>query len=83
MRVYCSVCGEKARIGKTDRLSLDHANLYCSCTDPVCGHTFVANLSFSHTLSPSAKNTSELAMQLLKVLPAAERKKLQQELALN
>jgi Ogr/Delta-like zinc finger len=28
--------------------------LYCSCRNPECGHTCVMDLSFSHTLSPSA-----------------------------
>jgi hypothetical protein len=81
MRVLCTSCGKKAIIGKTDRLSLAHANLYCSCTDPECGHTFVANVSFSHTLSPSAKNSSAIITALAKALSPEQRRALQQELA--
>lgn len=81
MRVLCTVCGKKAVIGKTDRLTIGCANLYCSCTDPECGHTFVANVSFSHTLSPSAKNASEVVTALARALSPECRKKLQQELA--
>lgn len=81
MRILCTSCGKKAIIGKTDRLSVGHANLYCSCSDPECGHTFVTNVSFSHTLSPSAKNTSEIVTALAKALPPEQRRKLQRELA--
>lgn len=81
MRILCTSCGKKAIIGKTDRLSVGHANLYCSCSDPECGHTFVTNVSFSHTLSPSAKNTSEIVTALAKALSPEQRKTLQRELA--
>ncbi|MFG0454937.1 ogr/Delta-like zinc finger family protein [Shewanella mangrovisoli] len=80
MRILCPTCHSKAVIGKTDRLSVAVANLYCSCTDPECGHTFVANVSFSHTLSPSAKTTSEIVSALVKALPPEQRKALQREL---
>ena len=80
MRILCTSCGQKAVIGKTDRLSLAHANLYCSCTDPECGHPFVTNVSYSHTLSPSAKNTSEVVTALAKSLSPEQRKTLQREL---
>jgi hypothetical protein len=81
MRVLCTSCGKKAVIGKTDRLSLAHANLYCSCTDPECGHTFVANVSFSHTLSPSAKSSSQLVKQLVTAMSPESRQQLQRELS--
>lgn len=82
MRVLCPTCGNKAIIGKTNRLSLAHADLYCSCTEPECGHTFVANLSFSHTLSPSARTSSALVTELARAMAPTQRKQLQQELAL-
>ncbi|WP_345880368.1 ogr/Delta-like zinc finger family protein [Shewanella algae] len=82
MRVTCPTCGAKARISKTNRMSLAHADLYCSCTDAECGHTFVVNLSFSHTLSPSAHDTGRLVIELTKAMSPAQRRQLQQELAL-
>ncbi|NRB24052.1 ogr/Delta-like zinc finger family protein [Shewanella sp.] len=82
MRVICPDCGSKAIIGKTNRLSPAHADLYCSCTEPECGHTFVANLSFSHTLSPSARTSSALVTELARAMDPTQRKQLQQELAL-
>ena len=82
MRVICPDCGSKAIIGKTNRLSLAHADLYCSCTEPECGHTFVANLSFSHTLSPSARTSSALVTELARAMNPTQIKQLQHELAL-
>jgi hypothetical protein len=80
MRVLCTSCGKKAIIGKTDRLSVEHANLYCSCSDPECGHTFVTNVSFSHTLSPAAKSSSQLVKQLVNAMSPEHRLQLQREL---
>ncbi|MBO2695796.1 ogr/Delta-like zinc finger family protein [Shewanella algae] len=80
MRVMCPTCGQRARISKTNRLSLVHADLYCSCTDAECGHTFVVNLSFSHTLSPSSRSASNLVIELVNALQPEARKQLQQEL---
>ncbi|PSW05650.1 ogr/Delta-like zinc finger family protein [Photobacterium lipolyticum] len=82
MRVFCPECGEKARIQKTNRISTSYADLYCSCSDPECGHSFVMNLSFSHTLSPSAKNTNELVTALVKALPHEKVKEIHSQLAM-
>ncbi|MGI2173993.1 ogr/Delta-like zinc finger family protein [Shewanella ulleungensis] len=82
MRVLCTSCNSKAIIGKTDRISSAHANLYCSCSDPECGHTFVVNVSFSHTLSPSAKTSSQLVHQLVNAMSPTNRQQLQRELNL-
>lgn len=82
MRVSCSQCGEKARIGKTNWFSRTSADLYCSCTDPECGHTFVMSLGFSHTLSPSAKNTNELVIALVKAMSPEQAKQLHSQLSL-
>ncbi|ATL99336.1 transcriptional regulator [Aeromonas sp. CA23] len=74
MRVYCKVCGQRGRITKTNRLSDDVSDLYCQCTDAECGHSWVATLSFSHTLSPSSRTTSQLALSLISSLtPEARR----------
>ncbi|EDK30718.1 ogr/Delta-like zinc finger family protein [Vibrio chagasii] len=80
MRVIFQECGEKARIQKSNRISAGYSDLYCSCSDPECGHTFVMNLSFSHTLSPSAKTTSQLAFEMVKALAPDQRQELKQQL---
>ncbi|RWX55777.1 ogr/Delta-like zinc finger family protein [Photobacterium chitinilyticum] len=82
MRVFCPECGEKARIQKTNRISTSYADLYCSCSDPECGHSFVMNLSFSHTLSPSAKNTTELVTALVNSMSPEKAKELHNQLAM-
>jgi hypothetical protein len=80
MRVLCPECGCKARIQKSNRLSACVSDLYCSCSDPECGHTFVMNLSFSHTLSPSAKTTHQLTFDLVKALSPEQRQQLKDQL---
>ncbi|MDH5880400.1 ogr/Delta-like zinc finger family protein [Vibrio sp. S/42/10] len=80
MRVVCPECGEKARIQKSNRISAGYSDLYCSCSDPECGHSFVMNLTFSHTLSPSAKTTSQLAFEMVKALAPEQRAMIKQEL---
>jgi hypothetical protein len=40
------------------------------------------NLSYSHALSPSAKTTSQLALELLKALPPEKRQELKQQLSM-
>ncbi|MFM2599870.1 ogr/Delta-like zinc finger family protein [Vibrio fortis] len=82
MRVICPECGEKARIQKTNRISASYNDLYCSCSDPECGHSFVMNLTFSHTLSPSAKTTSQLAFEMVKALAPEQRQELKQQLSI-
>ncbi|HGF5104463.1 TPA: ogr/Delta-like zinc finger family protein [Vibrio alginolyticus] len=82
MRVLCPECGSKSRIQKSNRLTNSHSDLYCCCSDPECGHTFVMNLSYSHTLSPSAKTTSQLAFNLCKALPPEARQQLKHQLSM-
>lgn len=83
MRVICPECHQKARIQKTNRISSGYADLYCACSDAECGHTFVMNLSFSHTLSPSAKTASQLAFELVKSLSPEAKLQLQRQLFPN
>jgi len=60
MRVDCPACGAKSIIKKTARKHRDLSDLYCACSDYECGHTFVMNVTFSHTISPSAKNRDSM-----------------------
>ena len=82
MRVVCPECGVKSRIQKTNRISNSYTDLYCSCNNAECGHSFVMNLSFSHTLSPSAKTTTQMAISLMKGLAPEQRQELQQQLSI-
>lgn len=65
LKIKCPDCGSQAVIKKTNRKHRDIADIYCACADVECGHTFVMNLTFSHTLSPSAKSGDAMLQQLI------------------
>jgi hypothetical protein len=54
MRIRCNRCEQLAVIQSSSQESDSVKKLYCTCSNPECGHTFVMELAFSHTLSPSA-----------------------------
>lgn len=66
MRIYCTRCQSKAIIRSSREMSPNLRQLYCLCSDPECGHGFVMDLSFSHTLSPSALDLPEQTRQDLR-----------------
>lgn len=68
LKIECSECGSKAVIRKTNRKHRQIADIYCACCDVECGHTFVMNLTFSHTISPSAKTGDILVQKLLNTM---------------
>lgn len=68
LKIECPDCGSKAIIKKTNRKHREIADIYCACADVECGHTFVMNLTFSHTLSPSAKSGDAMLQQLISKL---------------
>ena len=70
MKVICPECGANSVIKKTARKHREIADLYCACSDVECGHTFVMNMTFSHTISPSAKNQGSLLKGLVNSLKA-------------
>ena len=76
MQIDCTECGNKAFIHSRRRLDIKMSQLYCTCKNPQCGHTFVMDLSFSHTLSPSGQQTRDMMINLLRALPDAERRQL-------
>ncbi|HEI8889366.1 TPA: ogr/Delta-like zinc finger family protein [Proteus mirabilis] len=75
LTIYCPECGEKAMIKKSNRKHKELTDLYCACRDPLCGHAFVLNLTFSHTLSPSAKKQDALLLAMIKNLSPQQREK--------
>ena len=79
MRVTCK-CGHKGRIASREVLSTDFAKLYCQCLDAKCGHSWVANLTFSHTLSPSAQTFDRLLIDRLRDMPRAQQRELFEKL---
>ncbi|AVY98003.1 transcriptional regulator [Lelliottia sp. WB101] len=73
LKIECPECGSKAVIRKTNRKHRQIADIYCACADVECGHTFVMNLTFSHTLSPSAKTGDALVQTLLQNLSPGQK----------
>lgn len=73
MQVDCPECYGTAIIHSRKQLDIKMSKLYCSCKNPLCGHTFVMDLSFSHTLSPSGKQADNLILNMLKAMPIEQR----------
>lgn len=76
MRVFkikCPECGQPAIIRKSDWKDKKLADLYCACTEVECGHTFVFNASFSHTLSSSGLTGNKLVKFIIDQLKPEER----------
>ncbi|AOF13590.1 transcriptional regulator [Yersinia enterocolitica] len=65
MKIKCKDCGSPAIIRKSARKHPEISDLYCACSNVECGHTFVMNLTFSHTISPSAMAGKWLVKTLL------------------
>ena len=82
MQVKCKECGQRANIYSRKDISAEVSDLYCSCRDPECGHTFVVSLAFKHTLSPSANSGKNMALAYLQNLPPADRQALVNQLQL-
>lgn len=80
MRVYCGACGKKARISRSEEVSPTYTKLYCICLEPLCGHSFVSEFSFSHTLKPSKLKPVENTMlgRILQLTDEQQRQILQQ-----
>lgn len=75
MKMTCPECLASATIRKTNRKHPQLADVYCSCTNVECGHTFVMNVSFSHTISPSALKGQGRVKELIDALPEEDRAK--------
>lgn len=73
LKIECPECRSKAVIRKTNRKHKEIADIYCACCDVECGHTFVMNLTFSHTLSPSAKTGDLLIQNMIKAMSPEQR----------
>lgn len=75
-KVICPECDAAAVIKKTHRKHKHFADLYCSCSDPECGHTFVMNMTFSHTLSPSGRTYSRIVKDIADNIAPAQREEI-------
>lgn len=75
IKICCPHCTKPAQARSSRELSRTLREIFYACSDPECGHTFVANLEAVRTLSPSAKPNSEIR---LPISPAVVQKIAQQ-----
>ncbi|HAT1683828.1 TPA: ogr/Delta-like zinc finger family protein [Klebsiella oxytoca] len=71
-RRTCHCCFCPAIIERTEwktESKTDVANLYVRCTNLECGHTWVENVTFSHTLVPSALKDGVVRLLLERLKP--------------
>jgi hypothetical protein len=76
MRIRCNRCEKLAVIQSSSQESDSVKKLYCTCSNPECGHTFVMELVFSHTLSPSALDLPDQLIAKIRSLPRLEQQRL-------
>ncbi|MCK1789634.1 ogr/Delta-like zinc finger family protein [Pseudomonas violetae] len=79
MRVTCK-CGNKGLIRDSKKHSPDFVTLYCLCLDVACAHSWVAHLTFSHTVSPSAQTYERMLLDRLRDLPREKQRELFEQL---
>lgn len=72
LKILCPECGHNAIIRKTNRKDPKLSDLYCQCQNVECSHSFVMNLTFDHTISPSALTNNRLVKYLAEHLPPAD-----------
>lgn len=75
LKIECPVCKAVAAIRKTNRKHPQLYDVYCYCSNIECGHSFVMNVTFSHTISPSAQNGQGRVKELIDSLAASDRDK--------
>lgn len=62
IRLRCPHCEAPANIRSSRNVTSLVRDLYIQCSDLECGHSFKAQLAITHTLSPSAKPNSRVAL---------------------
>lgn len=75
LKILCPECASVAAVKKTNRKHPKLSDVYCYCSNVECGHTFVMNICFSHTISPSALSCQGRVKELMDALPPDERQK--------
>lgn len=82
MRISCTACSHKGRINSRNEITPQYAKLYCQCLNAECGHTWVSELTFKHTLQPPAQRQDTLLIDRILSLPLERKEALLQELGL-
>jgi hypothetical protein len=72
----CPHCRARSTARSSRDMSITFREVTFACTNPECGHTYVVNMEFARTLSPSA--TPDLSLNL--PLSPHVRERLEQQL---
>ncbi|WP_366523418.1 ogr/Delta-like zinc finger family protein [uncultured Microbulbifer sp.] len=73
MLITCIKCESRAVITSSNRIDPKLTQLYCACKNKDCGHTFVCDLSFCHTISPPKSDQYTALKGLIMTLPEKDR----------
>lgn len=76
MRVCCTVCYSKGKIQTTREQTKQFYKLYCVCLNPECNHSWVAHLTFSHSIREPVRTLDTLLLDHLRDMPAAQKQEL-------
>ena len=60
----CPHCGGPARIRTSRSLTRTYRQISFQCLDAACGHTFGAELTVTHTISPSARPNPDVQLRV-------------------
>jgi Ogr/Delta-like zinc finger len=80
-RLICPYCNSSSTIRHSEQVTETVRNIYAACRNLDCGHTWKAQLSFVHTISPSAVPRPDLHLPKCpddyehQVFPAGARKR--------
>ena len=66
MRIKCDRCGSSALIRKRRDVAPGFTIFYCLCSNVDCAHSFTAELTLGHTISPSALDLPQGAADKVK-----------------
>lgn len=81
MRIYCAACDHKGRISSREEITRRYVKLYCQCLDARCGHTWVSELTFKHSLQAPAQHIDTLLVERIRNLSAAQQQELFQQVS--
>ena len=76
MRIYCTACDHKGRISSREEITRGYVKLYCQCLDAQCGHTWVSEFTFKHSLRPPAQRLDTLLVERIRNLSAEQQQEL-------
>lgn len=77
MRLVCPHCNSRLIISSSNQITHTLRKLYVRCNNiKTCGASGVMTLAYEHDLNPPQLTTLQIAAELLKKLPKAQREAL-------